>query len=170
MGGKAHHDRKLMENFLDLIEVMKDPEKYAEAVAELDERLAKVTAMVELVGPAEDIEKIRSQCLVDKSTALKLIDDAKAKAKVILSKVKELIEVKEADIENRLGKVADKEGSLVRRIAEEGIKFEAADKVLKLREEKSEQQYIQGDKMLQEGRSLKKDFEGRLQKLREAAE
>ena len=58
--GKAHHDRKAMENFLDIIEVIKDPEKYEGAVKELIEKFDKVRDMVELVGPAKEIEKIRS--------------------------------------------------------------------------------------------------------------
>jgi hypothetical protein len=158
-----------MEHFLLLIEVIKDPEKYEKAIEELVHQYRKVAAMVELVGPAKEIDRLRSQAHADSATAKQMVDDAKKKSKTIMDNANKLISKKNSDVEDRLAAVTDKEQSLLKKVEEERLRSEALMKTADAKMKKAEQLHAEGDKMLKEGQALKADFEARMQALRDAA-
>lgn len=166
---KAHHDRKAMESFLDLIEVIKDPEKYTKALDELIETHKQAQEMVELVAPAKEIEKLRSQLRAEKAAELKTIDNANVKARTILQEAERTIDVKSKSIEDRLHLIEDKEQALVERVADTSAKLKAQEEELRSKAEMVEKLHITAGKMLREGKALKEEFTARIEKLRLAS-
>jgi len=166
---KPHHDRKAMENFLGMIEVIKDPEKYEAAINELITKFDQVKEMVELVAPAKEIEKARSQAHADRAASIKLVADANKKVRTILANADNLIKRKNDEVEMRLEKVLSKEKKLAQKVSVESDRLSAEDERIKARELASDKQHSQGDKMLQEGRALKAEYKARLKKIKEAA-
>lgn len=84
----------------DLLALIADPKAYASKLAELEKATAENKKYVELIGPASEIDKLRSDAALDrenaaatKATAAKaaksLIDDAKEDAAAIVAKAKE---------------------------------------------------------------------------------
>lgn len=84
----------------DLLALIADPKAYASKLAELEKATAENKKYVELIGPASEIDKLRSDAASDrenaaatKATAAKaaksLIDDAKEDAAAIVAKAKE---------------------------------------------------------------------------------
>lgn len=169
MVDKTHHGRDAMNSLIDLIAVIKDPEKYEAAITEITDKLDKAQAMVELVAPAKEIDRIRSQCHADKSAAKQLVASATAKAQQISINSSKVIKAAQAGLDARQKTIEDKETAFVKLVAEEKIKSKATSDSLDLRESKADLQYKRGDEMLRKGRDLKDEFEARLKKLREAA-
>lgn len=166
----SNYDRSTMENFLVLIEVIKDPEKYEKAVGELAYQYKKVADMVEKVGPAKEIERLRSQAHADSAVATKQVCDAKAKAKTILDNAHKLINRKNEDVEARLAAVGDKEKALMQKISDESSRVDALEKKAEATLKEADRKFAEAQHMLKEGQQLKAEFEERMRKLREAAQ
>jgi hypothetical protein len=89
----------------DLLALIADPKAYASKLAELEKATAENKKYVALIGPASEIDKLRSEAALDrenaaaatafaKSFAATTVDEAKAEAATIIAKAKD----KAADI------------------------------------------------------------------------
>ena len=89
----------------DLLALIADPKAYASKLAELEKATAENKKYVALIGPASEIDKLRSEAALDrenaaaatafaKSFAATTMDEAKAEAATIIAKAKD----KAADI------------------------------------------------------------------------
>ena len=84
--------------FLDLVA---NPGKYQQALAELDARQAAITAAVELTGKASEIEALREQAKADREAAAKTLADATEEAKTILVKARAAIDKHAKTVDDR---------------------------------------------------------------------
>lgn len=89
----------------DLLALIADPKAYASKLAELEKATAENKKYVELIGPASEIDKLRSDAALDrenaaaatefaKKFAANIVDEAKGEAAGIIAKAKD----KAADI------------------------------------------------------------------------
>jgi hypothetical protein len=89
----------------DLLALIADPKAYASKLAELEKATAENKKYVAMIGPASEIDKLRSEAALDrenaaaawafaKSFAATTVDEAKAEAATIIAKAKD----KAADI------------------------------------------------------------------------
>ena len=84
MGRQAHNDRKSMEGFFAIMDLIKSPEKYQAGIDELIKRHDDAERMIESIVPAKQIEAARSQALSKLHEANALVVTAKVKARKIV--------------------------------------------------------------------------------------
>ena len=87
--------------FLDLVA---NPGKYQQALAELDARQAAINSAIELTGKVSEIVSLREQAEVDRKAAAKTLADATEEAKTILAKAREAINKHAKTVDDREAK------------------------------------------------------------------
>ena len=162
-------DRQSLENFIGLIDIIKNKVKYEKAIAELVSKYDKAQEMVENIVPAKEIEKARSQAHSDRSSATLILKAAQEKATSLIFKARESIDKKNKELEDKLNKLQEKEKQFGKKIAVENSRLGSERSSLIAQQLAAEKLHLEGSRILQEGRELKEEFAERLKKLKLAA-
>ena len=72
----------------DLLALIADPKAYASKLAELEKATAENKKYVELIGPASEIDKLRSDAALDRENAAAALATAEKAAKTIVDEAK----------------------------------------------------------------------------------
>lgn len=72
----------------DLLALIADPKAYASKLAELEKATAENKKYVALIGPASEIEKLRSDAALDRENAAAALETAKNTAETIVEEAK----------------------------------------------------------------------------------
>jgi len=167
MGGRAQNDRKSMEGFFAIMDLINDPEKYGEAINDLIKRYDEAQAMVESIVPAKEIESMRSQSLADKHAARAMVENAKEKVKKIIAEAQINIDKDRRDAKDRLEDMDKRQKNLNGKISSTNIALDARERSLETREKRAAEKLLEGRKLYDEGRELKEEFEVKLQKIKD---
>lgn len=73
----------------DLLALIADPKAYASKLAELEKATAENKKYVELIGPASEIDKLRSDAALDRENAAAATEFAKKFSKTLMDEAKE---------------------------------------------------------------------------------
>lgn len=85
----------------DLLKVVADPTTYEAKIAELNALIAKSEAVVQLVGPADEVLAAREEVKADKAEAKEALRVAKAKAADMVREAEEKVQRLEQDAQQR---------------------------------------------------------------------
>ena len=126
----------------DLLALIADPKAYASKLAELEKATAENKKYVELIGPASEIDKLRTDAALDrdnaaaalataKKAAKTIVEDAKGAAEAIVAKAKEDAKELRDDAKAANAEAKRLKVSLADAVADaNAAKAEAQDKVL----------------------------------------
>ncbi len=90
----------------DLLALIADPKAYASKLAELEKATAENKKYVALIGPASEIDKLRSEAALDRENAAAALATAEKAAKTIVDEAK-------ADAASTIAKARDKAADII---------------------------------------------------------
>ena len=160
-------DKKGMEDVLALIELIRNPDVFKNAVEELIKLHDDAEAMVESVGPAKEIMSIRSQCDSDRMEAKALIETAKVKAKKLTADAAAKIKKSQDDVAAKLVDVDAKAKKLSAEAGAKTIALDARERSVGAREKMAANRMVKGEALLRKGKELKAEFEAKLKKMKD---
>lgn len=152
-------------DFWSLVELLKDPEAYAERLRVLEAARAEAVRRIEQIVAAEDIDRLRAQAVADRNMAGEELRRAKADAAAHLADTRAECDRLVAEA-SKVFKQAQVEATLLRQQAttlQKDAEALAARADATLKEAK--ETAARGEQELQQGRYLKTTYEDRLARL-----
>lgn len=164
--GRAHNDRKSMEGFFAIMDLINDPVKYKAGIDDLIKRHDDAKAMIESIVPAKEIEAARSQAFSKLHEARALVENAKAKAKKIEAEAEVTAAKNRRDAEEQLIDVQDKCKKLKVEVEAHNTHVRVTEHSLKTRQKMAEVRIEEGSRLMEEGNVLRNEFKAKLDKIR----
>jgi chromosome segregation ATPase len=91
-----------MHGVMTLLDVMQDPQKYKEKMAELSSKIQEYQVLVEKVGQISQIDAMHQAAIADRNTAEQILADAKKKALEIIDEANISINAKQTSLDAAL--------------------------------------------------------------------